>query len=496
MADQNDVGIGSFMQDQITNAMGTNAAPLTVAAAAPGPTFNAATGPNLTAAPSNYVTPPQLGTPSTPSGGSFTQGAALPNITTTQQQATAAPAWYMDYLNNLAGASTAAGANAQYVGAQPLQQQAFNQTAANVGNYQPALNQAYNQLGQAGGMSAMGAGANVLNQSAAMSGAQAGANLLNQSAGMSGAQAGQAGINAAMQTAPSNVQSYMNPYINSVVDEAGRLGLQNIRNTISPQATAGAVGSGQFGSTRGANVLGQNITGALQTLGGQQQGLLASGYQNAITSSQADMARQLQAGLASGQLTQADATRLAQIGQMQGQLTQADATRLAQIGQMQGQLTSADIASRLQAAQNYGALGTTTQNLGMGDVNALSTMGGQQQQMAQNQQLFPLQVAAQQAALMKGFTIPTSVSSTYTGPIPGAYQTSPLMQLGSLGSGIAGLFQTPSSGGASTITNIGDWLSKTFGSSGGGNITSPVGNTNPATGNTWADDLAAGNIVM
>lgn len=327
--------------------------PLTAVASTPGATFNAATGPNLTAAPSNYVTPPQLGTPSTPSSGTFTQGAALPNITTTQQQATAAPAWYMDYLNNLAGTSTQAGANAQYIGAQPLQQQAFNQTAANVGNYQPNL---------------------------------ASANALT--------------MNAATMGAPQLAQSYMNPYINNVVDEAGRLGLQNIRNTISPQATAGAVGSGQFGSTRGANVLGQNITGALQTLGGQQQGLLASGYQNALTQAQADLTRQMAGG--------------------------------AQMG----------------------TLGTTTQNLGMGDVNALSTMGGQQQQMAQNQQLFPLQVAAQQAALMKGFTIPTSVSSTYTGPIPGAYQASPLQQIGSIGSGIMGAFSTPSSGGATPFANL------------------------------------------
>jgi len=95
-------------------------------------------------------------------------------------------------------------------------------------------------------------------------------------------------------------------------------------------------------------------------------------------------------------------------------------------------------------------------------VNALSTMGGQQQQMAQNQQLFPLQVAAQQAALMKGFTIPTSVSSTYTGPIPGAYQSSPLQQLGSLGAGITGLFSSGAGGSASPITNITDWLAKTF----------------------------------
>lgn len=364
----NDLGIGSFMQDQFNQ----NASPLTTAAPvaapaepAPGATFNAATGPNLTAAPSNYVTPPQLGTPSSPKSGTFTQGAALPSITTTQQQATAAPAWYMDYLNSLAGTSTAAGANAQYIGAQPLQQQAFNQTAANVGNYQPNL---------------------------------ASANALT--------------MNAATMGAPQLAQSYMNPYINNVVDEAGRLGLQNIRNTISPQATAGAVGSGQFGSTRGANVLGQNVTNALQNLGGQQQGLLASGYQNALTTAQADLQRQMVGG------------------------------------------------------SQMGALGTTTQQLGMGDVNALSTMGGQQQQMAQNEQLFPLQVAAQQAALMKGFTIPTSVSSTYTGPIPGAYQTSPLMQLGSLGAGIGSFFQTPASGGPSIIDNIGGWLGKTFGGSG------------------------------
>ena len=330
--------------------------------------------PTLTAAPANYVTPPQLGTPSTPSSGSFTQGAALPNITTTQQQATAAPAWYMDYLNNLAGTSTQAGNNAQYVGAQPLQTQAFNQTAANVGNYQPNLDSA---------------------------------NALT--------------MNAATTAAPDIASGYMNPYMSSVVDEAGRLGLQNIRNTISPQATAGAVGSGQFGSTRGANVLGQNITGALQTLGGQQQGLLASGYQNAITAAQADLQRQMAGG--------------------------------AQMG----------------------TLGTTTQNLGMGDVNALSTMGGQQQQMAQNQQLFPLQVAAQQAALMKGFTIPTSVSSTYTGPIPGAYQSSPLQQVASLGAGITGLFTTPTSGGNTVAQNIGGWLSGLGGTNNaGGSASNPL----------------------
>jgi hypothetical protein len=363
---------------------------------------------------------------------SLTQGDPLPNITTTQSQTTTAPDWYNDYLKNLSSSATQAGAGANFVGANALQNQAFQNVASNVGNYQPLLNAATGQVNQASGMSAYGAGAGAL----------------NQSMGMSGANAAQTGINAAMQTAPSNVQQYMNPYMSSVVEEAGRLGLQNIRNTISPQATAGAVGSGQFGSTRGANVLGQNITSALQTIGGQQQGLLASGYDKAIAASQADMARQLQAGVAAGQLTA------------------ADAQRLMQTGQIQGQLTASDIDARLKGAQQYGALAGQQQTMGLADVNALSTMGAQQQQIDQNRELFPLQIAEKQAALMKGYTVPTSVSSSYTGPIPGAYQTSPLMQAASLGSGITGLFTAPA-GGTAPIENFTKWLSS-FGGGGDG----------------------------
>ena len=67
---------------------------------------------------------------------------------------------------------------------------------------------------------------------------------------------------------------------------------------------------------------------------------------------------------------------------------------------------------------------------------------------------------------MKGYTVPTSVSSSYTGPIPGAYQTSPLMQAASLGSGITGLFTAPA-GGTAPIENFTKWLSS-FGGGGDG----------------------------
>lgn len=302
----------------------------------------------------NYVTPPNLGAASGSTAvGSFTQGAPLPNITTTQSQATAAPSWYMDYLNNLAGTSTAAGNNAQFVGAQPLQNQAFGNVAGNVGNYQPNL-QSANQL-------TMG---------------------------------------AATTKAPDVASSYMNPYTSSVVDAIGALGQQNIMNNVAPQTTAGIVGAGQFGSQRGANALANNLTQAGVGITAQQAQALKEGYQQSITNAQADLQRQMGGG--------------------------------AQMG----------------------ALGGQTQQYGLADVNALSTMGGQQQQIGQNEQLFPLQLAAQQAAIMKGYTVPTSVTNTYTGPIPGAYQTSPLMQLAGLGTGLISAFQPSATGGKSAADNL------------------------------------------
>jgi len=363
-----------------------------------------------------YVTPPTLGTPSTPSSsGSFTQGAALPNITTTQQQATAAPSWYMDYLNNLATTGTQAGANAQYVGAQPLQQQAFGQVASDVGNYQPTLNQATGAVSSAiGGTSPLGVA--------------------------------QPYLSSAANPTYNTVNQYMNPYVNDVVSQIGNLAQQNIMQNVAPQATAGIVGSGQFGSKRGAEALGQTLANYGQQTTAQQLGALQKGYSDAMAQAQAQ-------------------------AQLQGQL-----------GTTAGQLASSGQQNLISAGQIGGQLATTTQNLGLGDVNALSTMGSQQQQIAQNQQLFPLQLAAQQAALLKGYTVPTSVSSTYTGPIPGAYQASPLQQIAGVGTGLMSLFQTPAGGGATPITNIGSWLSGLTGSS-GSNVDL---NSGPQNTESWA----------
>ena len=269
------------------------------------------------------------------------QGAPLPNITTNQTQATTAPTWYTDYLSGLANtANTAAGA-AQYVGATGLQNQAFNLAGQNVGNYQPALNAATNLA------------------------ANAGTADVAQMAG-----------------------NFMNPYTQNVVNALEQQGRANIERYLAPQATAAAVGSGQFGSKRGAEVLGQAYNTGLQNLNAAQMQALQTGYTQALQAAQNQ------------------------------------------------------VANQLAGSQQLGNLATSRQALGLGDVNALATLGAQQQQIEQNASLFPLQVANQQAGLLRGYTIPTSVQSSYTGPIPGAYAASPLQQIAGIGTLLGGIGQT------------------------------------------------------
>ena len=201
-----------------------------------------------------------------------------------------------------------------------------------------------------------------------------------------------AGINAAQGVANSCIaqlaQSYMSPYTKCVVNAIGSLGEANIAQNIAPQTTAGIVGAGQFGSARGASALGQTLANAGNAITAQQACALQKGYSQALCAAKAQQQLQLQAG---------------------------------------AQLTC-------QAK--------TTSGLGISCANALATLGQQQQTIAQNAQCYPMQQLTNESALLRGYTIPTATSSTYTGPIPGAYQVAPLAQIAALGTSAAGILGT------------------------------------------------------
>lgn len=315
----------------------------------------------------------------------LTQGSPLPNITTNQTQATTAPSWYTDYLSGLASQGQQAGANAQYVGATPLQQQAFEQTGQTLGAYQPSLQAATNLATQAGNYD------------------------VAQAAG-----------------------NFMQPYTQQVVGALGDIGRRNIEQYLAPQATSAAVGSGQFGSKRGAEVLGQQINQGLQNLNLAQSQALQTGYGQAL-----------------------------------------------QAAQNQEQ-------AKLAASQQFGNLAQQTQSQNLADINALATLGAQQQQIEQNASLFPMQTATQQAALLRGYTVPTAVQSSYTGPIPGAYSASPLSQIAGIGSLLGALNTTPVGGGNTAWQNIAGGLS---------GLTGAIGDLFKSTPGTGQMYDISGNIV-
>ena len=317
--------------------------------------------------------------------------------------ATAAPSYYTNYLTDLASKGTAAGtaaaAPAGVAAWDPTANQtaAFGNVAANVGNYQPGLAAAGASFNKAGATDITGAANPYL---------QAGTTT-------SGLSAAQPNLTAGASSSADLVGDYMNPYTKNVVDQIRLANQQNIQQNLSPGITAGAVGGGQFGSQRGANALALGISNADIGALGAQSSALQSGYTEALKAAQQQRAAQLTAGQTAGTL------------QNQANINQVTAGQIA--GNMAGQ--QGQLARDVGTGQ--AALANQTQTAGLADVNALATLGGQQQTIAQNKVLQPLDVLGKQAALMQGAQLPMTTTSTMS-----ASPLSAIAGLGSLGVGM------------------------------------------------------------
>ena len=410
--------------------------------------------------------------PAAGASGNFFQGSSLPLVTSAQTNQTTAPSFYLDYLNNLA--QNGMNSNPQFAGASPLQTQGFDLAASTPGAWKPAMNMGMGYLGQVGNYDPT----------------QAASGALTSALGKDAMGAANPYLTSAANPAYNTVGNYMSPYINDVVNSIGTLGEQNILQNVAPQATAGVVGAGQFGSQRGAQALGQTLNNASQAITGQQATALNTGYQNAMT--------QAQAG----------ANLQGQLGQIAGNLTNAQQQNLGTIGQIQGNLTSQEQQNLINAASTGGNLASQTGALSWNDVTGLLNAGSQQQQLSQAAQMFPLTAATAESQLLRGYQIPTSTTSSLTQPsTQNSTGLSPLQTI----SGLTSLLASPNWSGAAS--NIG----KLFGGSGSSpidyNTTSNAGsvygadyaanidpsmvsNINPGTGMSWADSLANGTGVL
>jgi hypothetical protein len=210
-------------------------------------------------------------------------------------------------------------------------------------------------------------------------------------------------------------------------------------------ATAAAVGSGQYGSQRGAQVLGQLTRQAEQDLNAQIAQMLNQGYGQALCA-----AKSKQGALA--QL--AGTTSAAQQAQNEANLRAAAAAGCA---------TARQAAVQQQAGVGLGTLGQQASGVNLACINALATLGGQQQTIAQNQQMFPLTSLSSLASLLSGYSIPTTTRTTLC--------MSPFSGLAALGTGALGM-TTPNIQGVTPYDQILKSLAKAFPSSGSGSTSS------------------------
>lgn len=264
-----------------------------------------------------------------------------PLATSTQETTQTAPDWYSNYLSGIAQAGEQAVQTGGVAGFSPLQQQAFASAPSAIQAGQPALQTATETA-------------------------------------------------TGVATTPfmQNVSQYMNPYTQSVIEEMNRLGQRQFRETLAPGVTAGAVGSGQFGSKRGMETYGNVARDVNRDILGAQAKYLAQGFDQATAMAKA-----------------------------QADLELAASGRLGEL-------------SRLGYEQ------------GVGGLNVLSGLGAQQQAQEQAQLDYPMSSATKQAALLRGFQVPTSVKQTTMAPMSSAYyQPSNLNQtlahLGGLGTLLA-----------------------------------------------------------
>ena len=301
------------------------------------------------------------------------QGSALPDIKETETSVTKAPDYFTEYLTNVAGVGSGALGTVDPTTGLVTKQKTGDELVADLDPYQTKGYNAVETAADAYKTGLTDAKATATNASGVSSG---------------------------------DINKFLNPYTQNVVNEMGRLQSQNIQRNLMPQLKGQFVGTGGLGGQRYANALGQSASDLQTTLTGQQYGALSSGYKSALDAAM-------------------------------------------QEAQLQNQV-----------AGTQGTLAGKEQELGLTGAGAMTKAGAEQ--LAYNQAKIdaPLKNATNVAALLRGYQMPTTVTRDFKGPKAGTYGLSPLSQITGitslLGSGLSDAVKTNADG---TVTVTPGWIS-------------------------------------
>jgi hypothetical protein len=378
----------------------------------------------------------------------------------------------------------------------PLQQQAYKQVQDNQGFYQADLDKAQADMygfGSKGTASGLQTAQNkyLQNPATAMGQLTTGQGYFDDAgkldivgaakpymdqAGATTAQAlSDRALNAAkpyLQSAAGNsydnVAKYMNPYQTGAMDVLAKQGARNLSENLLPGVSDAFIKAGQFGSSRMGEFGSRALRDTQESVLNQQAQMANQGYGQALSASQADLARQAQLAGTVGSISGADLSRVLQggaqygnLGQTQGQLTAQQMSQLGNLGQMQtaaGQtqqqygLSAAQATQQAQAADYQRQMSALNQFAGMqqqeqamryADTAALEGAGQAQQgqmqqqlnaaqQQFQNEQLYPKQQMDWLSTQIRGMAPITPQTTNQSGSSSGAtYSASPLSQLAS-----------------------------------------------------------------
>ena len=335
----------------------------------------------------------------------LTEGAAIPqgSALTDMTKQTVLPDFYTNYAQDILAGQKALSNRPfttapmpRVAGFTPAQLEAFQKTGTAADAYQPLLGEA----------------------TAAAQGAAAAPGALETA---------QPYLGAAGQTSVANIDQYMNPYMESVVNRIGELGTRNLSENIMPQIEGRYIQAGQlgYGGRGGASTPSGMMTDTARAVRdtsadilGQQTAALQSGYTQA-------------AGLAG--------TDLSRMGQLAG-----TAGNLAQTQQQQ----------QLAASGALSGLAGQAQGLGLTGAGALGSVGAQQQQQGQRsldvayqdflrQEGYPQEQIDKMIGTFKGVAtgIPSATQEQGISPsgVQQQYPAGTAAQIGSLLAGVGGV---------------------------------------------------------
>lgn len=311
------------------------------------------------------------------------EGKPPASVTTYGETVQNLPSWLSDYTQGLiARANTVAAEPYQTYGGPrvagftPAQTQAHQRVQSNLGIWSPYTNAAQSTL----------------------SGVASGENGALQKANPY--------LTAGTESFTDNVDRYMNPYVENVIDRSTEIAQRKLEEQLLPAIKGNFIKAGAYGSAGQQRAVGRalrDVTGEIQS---QANAALSDAYNNA--------------------------------SQLQG----SEAMRQIQAGQIAGGLGGDDISRQLQAGQNLGALGQLVASLTGADTAALSAMGTDQQALNQRnldtaygdfqqQRDYPRQTLDWMSSIIRGMPYSQTQTTTNTGPMGDQYQPSLISQLGS-----------------------------------------------------------------